>query len=42
MYTLKERFHKITSLLQSKIVINELELKLKNLGDIQGTFTMNS
>ena len=42
MYTLKERFHKITSLLQSKIVTNELELKLMNLGNIQGTLTMNT
>ena len=41
MYTLKETFHRITSLLRSKIVINEFELKLKNLGNIQGTFTIN-
>ena len=42
MYTLKETFHRITSLLWSKIVINEFELKLKNLGNIQGTFKVHS
>ena len=41
MYTLKETFHGTTALLRSKIVTNEFELKLKNLGNIQGTFTMN-
>ena len=41
MYTLKETFHRINSLLQSKKVINEFELKLKNSGNIQGAFTMN-
>ena len=41
MYTLKETFHGITALLRSKIVTNEFELKRKNLGNIQGTFTMN-
>ena len=42
MYTLKETFHRITSLLRPKIVINEFELKLKNLGNIQGTFKVHS
>ena len=41
MYTLKETFHRITALLQSKIITNEFEFKLKNLENIQGTFTMN-
>ena len=41
VYTLKETSHRITSLLWSKTVINKFELKLNNLGNIQGTFTMN-
>ena len=41
VYTLKETFHRITALLRSKIITNEFEFKLKNLGNIQGTFTMN-
>ena len=41
MYTLKETFHRIPSLLRPKIVINEFELKLKNLGNIQGTFKLH-
>ena len=41
MYTLKETLNRITSLLRSKIVISEFELRLNNLGNIQGTFTVN-
>ena len=32
MYTLKETFHRITPLPRSKLITNEFELKLKNLG----------